>query len=147
MKFKYLLRGCYLLITKFFKIVYCMLYFNDGRVALYSELTIGLKTLKEFRTKLPHPFGVVIGKGVTIGYDCKFYQGVTIGAKLEDGVSYPVLGNNVTIYANSVVVGDVKIGNNVVIGASSLVLKDVPDNSIVAGNPAKIISTNNAFNE
>ena len=60
-------------------------------------------------------------------------------------MSYPVLGNNVTIYANSVVVGDVKIGNNVVIGASSLVLKDVPDNSIVAGNPAKIISTNNAF--
>ncbi|MBU9848521.1 serine O-acetyltransferase, partial [Rahnella aceris] len=112
----------------------------DGRVALYSELTIGLTTLKKKRTKIPHPFGVVIGKGVTIGYDCRIYQGVTIGAKLEDGISYPVIGNNVTIYANSVIVGDIIIGNNVIIGASTLVIIDVPDNSVVVGNPARILS-------
>ncbi len=135
-----LLRGVYLIILKCIKVIYCMYFFNDGRVALYSELTIGLTTLKKKRTKIPHPFGVVIGKGVTIGYDCRIYQGVTIGAKLEDGISYPVIGNNVTIYANSVIVGDIIIGNNVIIGASTLVIIDVPDNSVVVGNPARILS-------
>lgn len=43
------------------------------------------------------------------------------------------LGANVTI------VGKVHIGNNVIVGAGSVVVKDVPDNCIVAGNPAKII--------
>ena len=43
------------------------------------------------------------------------------------------LGATVTI------IGHVKIGNNVVVGAGSVVVKDVPDNCIVAGNPAKII--------
>lgn len=33
----------------------------------------------------------------------------------------------------------VNIGNNVIIGAGAVVTKDIPDNAIVAGNPAKII--------
>jgi serine O-acetyltransferase len=35
--------------------------------------------------------------------------------------------------------GPVKIGNNVTIGAGAVVVKDIPDNCVVAGNPAKII--------
>ncbi len=135
-----ILRGLYLIVMKFFKVIYCMYHFNDGRIALYSELTIGLKVLKNNRTTLPHPFGVVIGRGVSIGVDCRIYQGVTIGSKFEDGVTYPVIGNNVTIYANSVIIGDVRIGDNVIIGASTLVIQDVPENSIIVGNPARIIS-------
>lgn len=135
-----ILRGLYLIVTKFFKVIYCIYYFNDGRIALYSELTIGLKVLKNNKTRLPHPFGVVIGRGVSIGVDCLIYQGVTIGSKLEDGVNYPVIGNNVTIYANSVIIGDVRIGDNVIVGASTLVIQDVPENSIIVGNPARIIS-------
>ncbi|MCV9878017.1 serine O-acetyltransferase [Brenneria izbisi] len=134
-----LIRGVYLLFVKFFKIIYCMVYFNDGRIALYNELTIGLRTLCKCRTTLPHPFGIVIGKGVVLGYDCRVYQGVTIGSKFKDGLSYPIIGNNVTIYANSVIVGNVKIGDNVIIGASTLVIKDIPANSVVIGNPARII--------
>lgn len=135
-----IIRGLYLIIVKVFKVFYCMYYFNDGRVALYSELTIGLNTLNKKRTKLPHPFGVVIGKGVVLGNDCLIYQGVTIGSKLEDGIAYPIIGDNVTIYANSVIVGGIIVGNNVTIGASTLVIKDIPDNSIVIGNPARILS-------
>ncbi|WP_346676740.1 DapH/DapD/GlmU-related protein [Erysipelatoclostridium sp. An173] len=49
------------------------------------------------------------------------------------------IGNNVFIGAETVVLPNVKIGNNVIIGANSIVSKDIPDNSVVVGNPAKIV--------
>ena len=51
-----------------------------------------------------------------------------------------VIGNNVFVGANSVILPNVKIGNNVIIGAGSIVSKDVPSNCVVAGNPARKIS-------
>lgn len=47
--------------------------------------------------------------------------------------------DNVFIGAGSIIMGNVKIGPNVIIAAGSVVTKDVPPNSIVGGNPAKII--------
>ncbi len=52
-----------------------------------------------------------------------------------------LIGNNVFLGVNAVVLPGVKIGNNVVIGAGCVVTKDIPDNSVVAGNPGKIICT------
>ena len=49
------------------------------------------------------------------------------------------IGNNVFIGAGSIILPNVNIGNNVVIGAGSIVSKDIPDNSVYAGNPAKLI--------
>ena len=49
--------------------------------------------------------------------------------------------NNVFIGCNSTILGGITIGNNVVIAAGSVVTKDVPDNSVVAGNPAKVIES------
>lgn len=49
------------------------------------------------------------------------------------------IGDNVWFGGNCVVLPGVTIGNNVVVGAGSVVTKDVPDNAVVAGNPAKII--------
>ena len=49
------------------------------------------------------------------------------------------IGNNVFIGMKSTILKGVHIGNNVIVGAGSVVVKDVPDNCIVAGNPAKII--------
>lgn len=49
--------------------------------------------------------------------------------------------NNVFIGSNSIIFPNVKIGNNVIIGAGSIVTKDIPDNSVIAGNPAKIIES------
>lgn len=51
------------------------------------------------------------------------------------------IGDNVFIGQNSVVLPGVKIGSNVVVGAGSIVMSDIPDNSVVMGNPARIIST------
>jgi acetyltransferase-like isoleucine patch superfamily enzyme len=50
-----------------------------------------------------------------------------------------VIGKNVWIGANSVILPGVTIGDNSVIGAGSIVVKDVPPYSVVVGNPAKII--------
>ena len=72
-----------------------------------------------------------------------FRQNTTIGNK-KDGRNdlLPVIGNNVTLGANVVIIGDVRIGDNVIVGAGSVVVKDIPANSVVAGNPAKIIKCN-----
>ena len=85
---------------------------------------------------MEHYNGVVIGQDSIIGDDCIFYQQVTIGQKNDQ---YPIIGNNVTIYAGAKIIGDISIEDNVIVGANAVVLKDIPANSIVAGVPAKII--------
>lgn len=82
-----------------------------------------------------HPFGTYVN-AKSIGDYFTIRNNVTIGDK--NGYS-PSIGNNVIVNVNSVVVGNIKIGNNVTIGACSLIMKDVPDNCVVAGNPAYII--------
>ena len=49
------------------------------------------------------------------------------------------IGNDVWIGARSIVLTGVTIGDGVVVGAGSIVTKSVPSNTIVAGNPAKMI--------
>lgn len=51
------------------------------------------------------------------------------------------VGNNVFIGCNVTILPNINIGNNVIIAAGSIVTKDVPDNSVIGGNPAKIISS------
>jgi len=51
----------------------------------------------------------------------------------------PIIGDNVTIGANVVIIGDITIGNNVIVGAGSVVTKSILDNCIVVGNPARIL--------
>ena len=50
-----------------------------------------------------------------------------------------MIGDNVTICANSTVIGGIHIGDNALIGAASLVRKDVEANTMVGGNPMRII--------
>lgn len=51
------------------------------------------------------------------------------------------IGDNVWIGGNTVICPGVHIGNNVVIGAGSVVTKDIPDWSIAAGNPCRVLRT------
>lgn len=88
-----------------------------------------------------HPFGIAVNGDSVIGHNVNISQNVTIGYKQRGDLSgSPVIGNNVYIGPGAVVIGKIKIGNNVVIGANSVVTKDVPDNAVVAGIPAKILS-------
>ena len=71
-----------------------------------------------------------------IGDSCKISQNVTIAAK--DGKA-PKIGNNVFISANSELIGGIEIGDNSFIGALSLVNKSFPANSVIVGNPARLL--------
>lgn len=51
------------------------------------------------------------------------------------------IGDNVFVGINSVILPNVTIGDNVIIGAGTVVSKNVPDNSVVVGNPMKIVGT------
>lgn len=51
-----------------------------------------------------------------------------------------VVGNNVFIGMNCILLPGTKIGNNVIIGAGSVVRGEIPDNSIVMGNPAAVVT-------
>lgn len=76
---------------------------------------------------IPHNYCVINAE--KIGQNVSVLQGVTIGK--DNHGKTPTIGNNVVIYPNAVVVGDINIGDNVVIGANSFVNYDVPSNSTV----------------
>lgn len=58
----------------------------------------------------------------------------------DDEYAKPInIGDNCWISANVVITGGVTIGEGCVIGAGSVVTKDIPANSLVAGNPCKVI--------
>lgn len=85
-----------------------------------------------------HPLSTVINAN-EIGSNFQFRNCLTIGNKSNNNSLVPTIGDNVNVGANVVIIGDINIGNNVIIGAGSVVVKDIPSNSVVAGNPAKII--------
>lgn len=87
-----------------------------------------------------HPYATVIN-AKSIGRNFQFRNGLTIGNKGNDNAQLPVIGDNVTVGAQVVIIGDVKIGNHVIIGAGSVVVKDIPSYSVVAGNPARVIKS------
>lgn len=103
------------------------------------EVTIG----KGFN--IVHFGRVIVAPSVHIGENVNMFTGVTIGSTVRGiRAGVPTIGNCVWIGPNVAIVGKVTIGNNVLIAANSYVNFDVPDNSIVIGNPGKIIHKENA---
>lgn len=91
---------------------------------------------------------IEIGKNVLVGVSCKIidsdfhplraelrepYNPVTINKKAVK------IGDGCFIGANSIILKGTILGNNCVVGAGSVVSGNWPDNSIIAGNPAKFI--------
>ena len=95
-----------------------------------------------------HGFLVTIGNRVTLtGVKILTHDGST---QIPFGVSRVgkvTIGDEVFVGHGTIILPNVRIGNRVVVGAGSVVTKDVPDNSVAAGNPARVIGTYDAFLE
>lgn len=86
-------------------------------------------------------FGRVILGAVKIGKNFNVATGVTIG---EVNGKCPVIGDNVWVGTNAVIVGDIVIGDNVLISPNTFLYESVPSNSTVRGNPAVVFRKENA---
>lgn len=78
-----------------------------------------------------HGLGTVIGSRNKIGDGFKIHQGCTIGHKKNGEGNGSIIGNNVTMYCNSSIIGELIIGNDVIIGANVLVYKDIENNKVL----------------
>lgn len=88
---------------------------------------------------IAHVGNIVVGHHTRMGPHASIHQGVTIGGG-GSGRGFPVIGDNVYFGAGAKIIGPVKIGNNAVIGANAVVTHDVPDNAVVGGVPAQVLS-------
>ena len=126
------------LIGKFYRLILRHYQIKYG-FQIYPETEIG----EGFY--LGHWGALVINPKAKIGKNCNIAQGVTIAqANRGKNEGVPVIGNEVWIGPNAVIVGKITIGNNVLIAPNAYVNTDVPDNSIALGNPAVITSKMNA---
>ena len=96
------------------------------RLGDHVDITTGVRFVN-------HEGGIWIMRGIESKYnDCDTFKPI-------------VVGNNVLIGLNSLIMPGITIGDNVIIAAHSVVTKDVPSNSVVGGNPAKYICSIEQF--
>ena len=89
---------------------------------------------------------VVIHKDAKIGKNCIIGTCVTIGGnKANDTV--PIIEDSCYIATGAKILGTVIIGEGSFIGTNAVVTKDVPPNSLVVGNPGKVIKNNININD
>ncbi|WOC52426.1 serine acetyltransferase [Bergeyella porcorum] len=88
---------------------------------------------------------VVINPKTKIGRNCNIAQGVSIAQSNRGKYQgSPIIGNEVWIGPNAVIVGGITIGNNVIIAPNTYLSENVPDNCLVIGNPCRIFNIPNA---
>lgn len=110
-----------------------------------SQVVIGNRNAFSNNVSLIAMGQIVLGDGCQIGdqvaiYDCDFHEIDPSNRNRSVGPILPVrIGDNVWLGSRVMVLKGVTIGHNSVVAAMSVVTKSVPDNCVVAGNPANII--------
>ncbi len=90
---------------------------------------------------LPHGLhGIFINDKAVIGKNCVIYQQVTLGE--SDGKA-PRIGCNCFIGAGAKIIGGIVVGNNVKIDANAIVVENIPDNSTVVMEKPRILVHDN----
>ena len=89
---------------------------------------------------LDHATGLVVGETAVIEDDVSILHGVTLGGTGKDhGDRHPKIRHGVMLGAGAKIIGNIEIGHCARVAAGSVVLKSVPNNTTVAGVPAKVI--------
>ena len=126
-----------------------LLYRLRGEYTTEKLISMGMKVGKNFNRL----HGVILDPGhcwlIEIGDNVTMAPRVHIlghDASTKQFLNYTkigrvTIGDNVFIGAETVVLPGVTIGSDVIIGANSTVTHDIPDNSVVAGSPARVICT------
>ena len=84
--------------------------------------------------------GAVLGGRATVGKNCHVGAGAVLAGVIEPASATPVIvEDNVLIGANAVVIEGVHVGRGAVVAAGAIVIEDVPENTVVAGCPARVI--------
>lgn len=133
MRLNFFLRG-----KKFFLPLFILTKFYYRHLQIKFGVQIGYDLNPGGGFFLGHYSGIVVHSYSQIGDNLIIHQGVTIGTT-DRGV--PKIGNNVTIGANVCIIGEVIIGDNCTIGAGSIITKSFANNSVIVGNPARLLRT------
>ena len=110
-----------------------------GKISFGNDIKIGSNVVIDYVGE------VVIGNHVDISAGVKIYShdhdpyAMVYEKKAPAIPRKTIISNDVWIGANAVILAGVTVGEHCVVGAGSIVTKDVRANTIVAGNPAKII--------
>lgn len=92
-----------------------------------------------FGLYLGHGTGIIINGSASIGNNCNLSPFLVIGSNKGKAAT---IGDNVYIGPHVSIVENVNIGSGVIIGAASVVLKNAPPNTIIVGNPGRVVKDN-----
>jgi len=103
---------------------------------------------------IDHGTGVVIGETSIIGDNVKIYQGTTLGALsfakdergriIKGGKRHPTIEDDVTIYAEATILGDVVIGKGAIVGGNVWIKESVPPGVTVTTAHPDLVYTKHA---
>lgn len=85
--------------------------------------------------------GIYVNGDAIIGSNVNLTHGIMLGQQNRGPLmGSPIVGDRVFIAAGAKIIGRIRLGNGCVIGANAVVTKDVPENAVVGGIPAKVLS-------
>ena len=109
-----------------------------------TGIQIPLETKIDKGLRIVHFGHIVIHPCSVIGKNFNISQGVTIGHAEGKKRGTPIIGDNVCVQPNAIIIGKIRIGNDTLIAPNSFVNIDVPDGCIAIGNPAVIVKKEKA---